>query len=378
MRKPGRWILLVLLLAIAAWGIPRLLAWWQPPVVTVNVAEYVPAGEPLQLDASASKDVDFSLSVPGVELGSSGRDWTVFLPSEAGPVELSLSATDSRGNVVEVQRTVTGVVPAELTVAAPEALTAGDALAVHWTVQGQPEVTVMLDGADMRQQHGPLGSFALVPVDVEAPPGERQLTVTAVDELGRESVFTRSITVTPLSSEVEVLQLADDVLALRTPDNQTTEEARLAEVLSGAAEEPLWRDRFLLPSQGVLTSGFGDARRYGPGGPVSRHVGSDVGAPSGTPIVASNDGVVLLAENLPLSGGLTVIDHGGGVTSHYKHQSLIRVLPGDRVRRGDVIGDIGSTGISTGPHLHWEMQVGGVVTNPLAWIDRPLPGIDLD
>ena len=94
------------------------------------------------------------------------------------------------------------------------------------------------------------------------------------------------------------------------------------------------------------------------------------------PIRATNDGVVILAENLPLAGGAVVIDHGAGVTSRYYHQSLILTQVGARVQRGDIIGEVGSTGISTGPHLHWEMRINGEPSNPLQWVDRLLPGID--
>jgi murein DD-endopeptidase MepM/ murein hydrolase activator NlpD len=68
-----------------------------------------------------------------------------------------------------------------------------------------------------------------------------------------------------------------------------------------------------------------------------------------------------------------VLDHGGGVFSLYFHQSRIRVEVGDEVRRGEVIGEVGTTGLSTGPHLHWEVRVNGTATNPLEWVDKVVP-----
>ncbi|MEX2500969.1 MAG: M23 family metallopeptidase, partial [Trueperaceae bacterium] len=112
---------------------------------------------------------------------------------------------------------------------------------------------------------------------------------------------------------------------------------------------------------------------YAPGGRVSFHLGEVIAADTGTPIRASNDGLVVIADVFGIAGGMTVLDHGAGLTSRYYHQSRIDVQEGQIVRRGDVIGAVGSTGLSTGPHLHWEMRVDDVPTDPLAWVGRVRP-----
>ena len=89
----------------------------------------------------------------------------------------------------------------------------------------------------------------------------------------------------------------------------------------------------------------------------------------GTPIRATNRGIVVFAEEGLYRGNLVVIDHGAGVLSSYGHQSALRVTVGDTVERGDVVGLVGSTGLSSGPHLHWEMAVGGVLVDGLRWLD---------
>jgi len=106
---------------------------------------------------------------------------------------------------------------------------------------------------------------------------------------------------------------------------------------------------------------------------VSHHSGLDLASPEGTPIHATNDGTVVLARELPISGNVVAIDHGDGVVSLYFHQSKILVHDGESVKRGDIIGRVGTTGLSTGPHLHWEMRVDGVPTNPLAWVGHTFP-----
>ena len=102
---------------------------------------------------------------------------------------------------------------------------------------------------------------------------------------------------------------------------------------------------------------------------VRLHAGADLGAASGTPIHAAADGVVLLAGPEGGYGNATVIDHGNSIATVYAHQSQIGVRVGQRVKRGDVIGYVGATGLATGPHLHFETRVRGTPVNPTSLID---------
>jgi len=115
-----------------------------------------------------------------------------------------------------------------------------------------------------------------------------------------------------------------------------------------------------------VTSGYGVRSIYN-GVPRGYHLGVDFRASAGTPVRAAHRGLVTLAEELPLSGKTVVLDHGAGIFTTYQHLSAITVRPGRRVNRGDVVGRVGSTGLSTGPHLHWGMRVHGVRVNPLDW-----------
>jgi len=118
---------------------------------------------------------------------------------------------------------------------------------------------------------------------------------------------------------------------------------------------------FVWPVGGVLTSPYGP--RWG-----SFHAGIDIGAPGGTPIVAAAAGGVISAGWLGAYGNLVVIDHGGGVATAYAHQSRIAVADGQRVGRGEVVGYVGSTGVSTGDHLHFEVRVGGSTRDPVGYL----------
>ncbi|GGK32363.1 peptidase M23 [Deinococcus malanensis] len=121
------------------------------------------------------------------------------------------------------------------------------------------------------------------------------------------------------------------------------------------------------------SSSFAQPRTYVAGGQVAYHFGTDYPAQVGTPVLAVNDGSVVLAGTYPVRGGLVVIDHGAGVTSLYFHQNRVTVKPGQMVTRGQKIGEVGSTGLSGGPHLHLELRVRGEGTNPAGWMNRIWP-----
>ena len=124
-------------------------------------------------------------------------------------------------------------------------------------------------------------------------------------------------------------------------------QARVPETEGLGFAEPLdW------PVPGIISSVYG-SRRVLNGKPSAPHLGVDIAAPEGTPIHASAEGVVALAGDFLEEGGITLLDHGHGVSTCYLHQSKRMVAPGDKVGRGDVIGLVGRTGRATGPHTHW-------------------------
>ena len=119
------------------------------------------------------------------------------------------------------------------------------------------------------------------------------------------------------------------------------------------------------PVSGRMTSGFG-MRRHPILGYARLHAGVDFGAPWGAPIFAVSDAFVSYAGRRGGHGNYVRLEHGGGLGTGYGHMSKIAVAPGSRVRAGQVIGYVGSTGLSTGPHLHWEVYQAGRTVNPLS------------
>ena len=134
-----------------------------------------------------------------------------------------------------------------------------------------------------------------------------------------------------------------------------------------------WRQAFRWPATGRQSGWFGSQRVY-QGNPGSYHSGADVAVPTGTPIVAPADGVVILAADRPftLEGNLLMLDHGAGLSSAFLHLSRIDVRPGDHVRAGQPIALSGATGRATGPHLHWGLQWRGAKLDPLL-LAGPVP-----
>lgn len=126
--------------------------------------------------------------------------------------------------------------------------------------------------------------------------------------------------------------------------------------------------RLLQPVQGIYSSPFG-LRRYLNEQARNPHSGLDIAAPTGTPIAATESGIVIETGDYFFNGKTVFIDHGQGMVSMYCHMHTIDVEPGQTVTRGDTIGQVGSTGRSTGAHLHWSVSLNGVRVDPLLFLE---------
>lgn len=150
--------------------------------------------------------------------------------------------------------------------------------------------------------------------------------------------------------------------------------ATAAAVPSSSAPRMLTSEQvgtYVYPVMGPrLSSSYGN-RRHPLKKVTQHHHGIDLAAPAGAPIRAIADGQVMFADPYAGYGKLVVVRHSNGLTSHYGHCAKILVQPGSHVHAGDIIGTVGSTGISTGPHLHFELRKDGTTLNP----EKLLPGL---
>lgn len=168
--------------------------------------------------------------------------------------------------------------------------------------------------------------------------------------------------------EVRLLEQESDRIASML--KRLMEQQKRYSLRSGVAHRPITfkGGKFGWPcSSSNLTSNFG-YRTHPIFGTVKLHTGIDIGAPSGTPIYAAGDGIVIDSGWMGGYGKAIIIDHGSGIATLYGHSSQIYVHPGQTVKRGQLIGAVGSTGFSTGPHLHFEVRTGGTPVNPLAYL----------
>ena len=129
------------------------------------------------------------------------------------------------------------------------------------------------------------------------------------------------------------------------------------------------RGQLLAPARGAVTSGFGP-RVHPVTGAHRLHAGLDIGAATGVPVVAAAPGTVTYAGDVSGYGRTVIVDHGGGVTTLYGHQSSLAVTSGQPVAAGARLGAVGATGLATGPHLHFEVRVNGAPQNPAGWLRR--------
>jgi murein DD-endopeptidase MepM/ murein hydrolase activator NlpD len=215
--------------------------------------------------------------------------------------------------------------------------------------------------------------YALFGIHAFTGGGVYPLDVTATEPNGAATTFSLRVQIVDGGYGTEDISLDTQQQDLLTPQVTEPEWERVAALMSAFTAQRYFSGLMGLPSTGAITSQFGTRRAYNGGILDTFHSGTDFAGAPGSPVVAPAAGVVVLAEPLPVRGNATIIDHGWGVITGYWHQSEIYVKVGDVVSPGQVIGAVGSTGRSTGPHLHWEMWVGGVQVDPMQWVQQSFP-----
>jgi len=172
----------------------------------------------------------------------------------------------------------------------------------------------------------------------------------------------------------EIANVPTDTVSVKLTDEETEQ---LMDIAEDKTSNKFWAGDFLSPVPPELStcwlSYFGNRRSYNGSGFLYYHTGLDYCGAFGGNILASAPGKVVYTGNLPIHGNTTMINHGWGVYTLYAHQSEFLVQEGDRVDAGDIVGRVGSTGRSSGPHLHWEVWVGGIQVDPIEWLEGSYP-----
>jgi len=206
------------------------------------------------------------------------------------------------------------------------------------------------------------GSLGLMPVPADLKPGEYKLDLLDKDGASVETV---SIRVLDSHFPKQNVVIGQSIAELKPSPGETETVTAFRNAVSDTRH---WSEPLALPVRGCMTSPFG-VQRYMNGKPTGNfHGGLDQRSPAGTPVLAVDGGIVKIVRDWNLHGRTVGIDHGQGLESMYLHMSKPAVSEGATVRKGDVVGYVGSTGRSTAPHLHWSLYVNGVPVNPRDWV----------
>ncbi len=180
-----------------------------------------------------------------------------------------------------------------------------------------------------------------------------------------EKTHDYSIEILPREYKTQYLSIDPSIEAqTRNEEAYAEREQYFSDVWKESSENRYYEEAFILPTEGRLTTEFGERRYVNDELTSYRHNGIDIAAPTGTEILATNHGEVVFEREMILMGNTIVIDHGHGILSTYLHLHEIHVEEGEQVEKGEVIGTVGTTGFSTGPHLHFTLSYYDVPIEP--------------
>jgi hypothetical protein len=215
----------------------------------------------------------------------------------------------------------------------------------------------------------PAGIYCgLVGIPISTPPQKAAIELHWTDSRGRHKAHV-AVHIVAGKYRKEALRVATRHVK-PSPQNLARikkEKKEIRRIYASSSNTRLWYGSFNKPLTGDITSAYGTHRLFN-GKLQSYHRGTDFRAKTGTPVYASNFGIVRLAKNLFYSGNIVIVDHGKGIFTNYAHLSKIQVAAGQHIARGDQIGLSGATGRVSGPHLHWGVKINGAYVDPLQFL----------
>lgn len=216
----------------------------------------------------------------------------------------------------------------------------------------------------------PVGVYCgLVGIPIGKKPQKTIIELEWTDNEGRQHSQSVPLQIIEGNYKKEALKVAPKHVSPSPKDLQRikSEKKEIRSIYASSNVTRLWYGHFIKPLDSDITSVFGTQRLFN-GELQSYHRGTDFRAKVGTPVFASNFGIVRLAKNLFYSGNIVIVDHGKGIFTNYAHLSKIDVRAGQHIDRGDQIGLSGATGRVSGPHLHWGVKVNDAYVDPLQFL----------
>ncbi len=282
------------------------------------------------------------------------------------------------------QKDVPGALPGSISAADINSLPLlqGKAAIIRLAAPQGLQVSGSLMGHPLHFFYASSGSYlALQGVHALAEPGLYSLAISGTLPGGAPFAFDQMVNVQSVNYPYDrPLTVAPETI---DPEVTQPEDALWGGLALPATGQKLWEGIFKLPSSlpeaycletgECWSSRFGNRRSYNGSAYKYFHTGLDIVGKIGAEIYAPAAGTVVFTGPLTVRGNATMIDHGWGVYTGYMHQSEIKVKAGDHVEAGQLIGLVGDTGRVEGPHLHWEVWVGGVQVDPLDWLSQVYP-----
>lgn len=210
--------------------------------------------------------------------------------------------------------------------------------------------------------------YLFVPLMSKYTPGNYYLKIT--DHVKQQIIAEFAVTVSKKEFQIQELSTSTATASLQNDANNKQLEEAFARARANPSDEKFWTGPFIQPVGGRISTEYGTIRYTNGAETGSRHSGIDFANPVGTPVKATQSGYVVLAEFLNITGNTLIIDHGLGFYSQYYHLDSIDVNVGDFVTVGDEVAKIGTTGFSTGPHLHFTIYYGGINLNPWKFFEN--------
>lgn len=215
---------------------------------------------------------------------------------------------------------------------------------------------------------GPSAQRALIGIALGTEPGTYPLEIVEIENPAKPFPLISSIGVVIASRTyvTENVNFSKQKTELMRAEKR--ESAIIGKFKKYLSQVQLWEGSFQEPVKGPIIGEFGLKRLRNKKIVAGFHKGLDVRAAEGTPIVAPNNGVVLISATYVAHGKTVMLNHGQGVLSIYLHMSKLMVHPGQKVKKGETLGLVGATGLATAPHLHWQIFVHGIPVDPQQWL----------
>lgn len=212
--------------------------------------------------------------------------------------------------------------------------------------------------------------YSLIPANYYTEPGKYSIDIFYILN-GEEKNKSFEIEITGTKKTESKLKVREELAAKNSEENRKEMRSAVSLARENTNDMKLWQGKFIMPVDGRVTTGFA-YERFVNGESNGKHSGIDISQKKGIPIKAVNNGKVVYASFLKITGNTVIIDHGMNLFSSYSHLDKMKIKTGDEVKKGDIIGTLGNTGFSTAPHLHFTFTVGSTFVDPFLIIDKEI------